>query len=57
VQNNTSRHIHARQYTGANGNTPGKHTKKNIKLKNYIKITIEILNNINGVTIMYNTYF
>lgn len=54
VQNNTSRHIHARQYTGANGNTPEKHTKKKT---NYITITIEIVNNMNGVTIMYNIYF
>jgi len=54
VQNNTSRHIHARQYTGANGNTPGKHIKKKT---NYITITIEIINNLNGVTIRYDTYF
>lgn len=28
VQNSTSRHIHARQYTGANGNSPGKTNKR-----------------------------
>lgn len=28
VQNSTSRHIHARQYTGANGNSPGKKKKR-----------------------------
>lgn len=41
VQNSTSRHIHARQYTGANGNSPKKiklqlkYIKHEITYKNY----------------------